>query len=186
MARVQFDSGWCFDAASAPDERRTSGPAVSTPPVDWGTLAAPGGEIKESWDPADPGLPVDEWKDGTHPGARLDGTGDTITAGTPVTLDDAAGAFTSDHVGRRIEASGASNPANDGNFPVTAVNSSTQLEFTNVSAINETSAFSYSINPADLGYGVAAAPTKSWRFDVELPDGWYTRKTRSRKASGEQ
>jgi hypothetical protein len=148
--------------------------------------------ISELWETSDEGLPVDEWKNASgYSGAKLSGTGDDITADTPIvgtaTLDDAGGAFTADHVGRKILLAGAAAPANDGEFTISAVNSSSQLEFDNAAAVTVVGdSFSYDINPSDNGYGAAAGPTKSWRHDVELPDGWYTRVTRSRKVSGEQ
>lgn len=187
MGFPKFDSGFCFDAASAPDERRLSGPSVDTPPADW---TSPG-VSNTPWTPSDEGPPVDEWKNGGYgggavTGTKVSGTGDKITAGTPATLDDAAGAFVSNMVGTYITISGATNPDNNGLFQITAVNSATQLEFTNPVAVGVTEAFSYGISQADQGYGVASEPTKSWRFDVDLPDGWYTRVTKSRKASGEQ
>jgi hypothetical protein len=186
MARPKYDSGLCFDAASAPDERRLSGPAVDSPSADW---TSPG--VSDTpWYPSDEGPSVDEWKAPTYGGAKVAGTGDTITQDTPApgtaTLDDSAGAFTSDHVGREIEITGATAPGNNGKFAITAVNSASQLEYTNASAVTVTESFTYEINPSDEGYGTASEPTKSWRFDVELPDGWYTRVTRGRKVSGEQ
>lgn len=270
--RMRYDTGWCWDAASAPDERRLSGPAIDSPPADWtspgvsgipwkpGRVAGTGDTLTQdtpvagtarlddaagafvaehvghelqiasvsdegnagsfvvtavnsatqlefsnpdavtvtesfvySIDAADgyEGPPVDEWDDTTHPGAKLTGTGDDITAGAPCTLVDAAGAFTSDHVGRRIKISGATNSADNGTFPITAVLGPTTLNYTNASAVGEIGgSFTYQINPSDNGYGTTKGPgvppTKSWRHDVELPDGWYTRITRSRKGSGDQ
>lgn len=77
------------------------------------------------------------------------GTGDTITQDTPsagtATLDDAAGVFTDDMVGRSIEISGATAGANNGSFVITSVNGPTQLEFDNSSAVTVTEAFSFTI-----------------------------------------
>lgn len=82
---------------------------------------------------------------------RPTGTGDDITADTPATgtatLDDAGGAFTEDMVGKNIIISGAGNPLNDGTFPITAVNSATQIEYTNASAVTVVGdAFTYQIS----------------------------------------
>lgn len=192
MGFLKFDSGFCFDAASAPDERRLSGPSVDSPPADW---TSPG-VSNTPWTSSDEGPPVDEWKDGNgygggaSTGTKISGTGDTITQDLPVagtaTLDDAAGAFVVGMVGTYITISGATAPGNNGLFKITAVNSVTQLEYKNADAVSVTESFSYGISQADQGYGSAAEPTKSWRFDVDHPDGWYTRVTKSRKASGEQ
>ena len=191
MGFFKFDAGLCFDAGSAPDERRLSGPSVDTPPADW---TSPG-VSNTPWTPSDEGTPVDEWKSGSYPGGtstgtKVSGTGDTITQDTPVAgtarLDDSAGAFVAGMVGTYITISGATASDNNGLFKVTAVNSAIQLEYKNANAVTVTESFSYGISQADLGYGSASEPTKSWRFDVDHPAGWYTRVTRSRKASGEQ
>lgn len=75
------------------------------------------------------------------------GTGDTITENTPsvgtATLDDSVGAFASWMVGGSITISGASALGNNGTFQITAVNSSTQLEFSNPSAVTVTEPFTY-------------------------------------------
>lgn len=63
------------------------------------------------------------------------GTGDDITAGAPVTLDDAAGAFTGAMVGKFIVIAGAASSGNNGRFQISAVNSATQIEYTNPSAV---------------------------------------------------
>ncbi len=33
------------------------------------------------------------------------------------------------------------------------------------------------------GYGAPTQPNRSWKFDVALPDGWYTRRSRRDKHS---
>lgn len=80
---------------------------------------------------------------------RPTGTGDDITADTPVTgtatLDDAGASFTVDMVGKNVIITGATG-ANNGTFAITAVNSGTQLEYTNASAITETVALTWQIS----------------------------------------
>jgi hypothetical protein len=201
MGFPRFDSGWCFDAASAPDERRTSGPSTDVSgvdqPTEWGTPSSPGGVITEPWEPTDAGPPVDEWKaangydGGASTGTKVSATGSfTITAdgGGPgiARLDATGAAFVANMSGTGITISGATASDNNGLWQIAAVNSSTQLDFYNPDAVTVTESFTYDINASDNGYGADAAPTKSWRFDVDLPDGWYTRKTRMRKASEDQ
>lgn len=77
--------------------------------------------------------------------AGKSGVGDTIVAGSPVLLNDAGASFSSTDVGKFIVITDASNPANNGSFQITAVNSATQIAFTNGSAVNETSSFNWSI-----------------------------------------
>jgi len=275
MGFPKFEYGECFpfDAASAPDERRLSGPSVDTPPADWtspgvsntpwtpGRVDGVGDTITEDTpgagtatlddaagafvaghvgrplqidaatdegnvgtfvitavngatqleyanpdavtvtesftyfiDGADDyeGPPVDEWRDangydgGASTGTKVSGNGDTNTQDTPVAgtarLDDAAGAFVANMEGIGITLSGATAGGNNGLFQIVAVNGPTQLEYLNPNAVTVTEAFTYDINLADQGYGADAEPTPSWRFDVDLPDGWYTRKKRIRNA----
>lgn len=278
MGIPRFDTGLRYDAASAPDERRLSGPGLETPPTDWttpgvtstpwspgrregtgdtitkdtpvagtATLDDAGGafvaghvgshiEFQDVTDDANRGSflitavnsatqleyknpnavtateafaymithatglegnPVDEWKDangydgGAGTGTKVSSTGSfTITQDTPVagtaTLDDAGGAFLANMVGTFITISGATAPDNNGLFQITAVNSSTQLEYKNANAVTVTESFTYGVSQADLGYGSDANPTKSWRFDVDLPSGWYTFVTRAREGSEHQ
>jgi hypothetical protein len=77
----------------------------------------------------------------------------TITAGTPVTLTDAAGTgggFRSSMVGRTITISGATNAGNNGAFTISAVLSPSQLQYTNGAAVTETSTLTWAISPGTL------------------------------------
>lgn len=70
-------------------------------------------------------------------GGNRSGMGDSLAiAGSDVTLTDAAGVFIDSDVGRLITISG-SGAGNDGVFEVTAVNSPTELVFTNGGGANE-------------------------------------------------
>jgi len=66
MAAIpKYDSGWCFDAANAPDPQRLAGPAPGPlPPADW---TAPGVSITPWYGPYGP--TVDTWKAATGHGA---------------------------------------------------------------------------------------------------------------------
>lgn len=82
------------------------------------------------------------------------GTGDHILAGAPVTLTDnsglnstAGGPFTASMVGRSVTVTGASNGGNNNTFTITAVPNANQIQFTNGSAVTETSAFTWSVAP---------------------------------------
>jgi len=72
------------------------------------------------------------------------GTGDTITAGSPATLTDAAGLFSKGFVGNNLVITGASNAANNGTFPIVAFISPTQIQYTNAAAVTETTSFTWS------------------------------------------
>ncbi len=193
MGIPRYDTGLCYDAASAPDRKRLAGPAVDTPPASWSNPST-----NEPWNPTDRGPTVEEWNTTTDPaygggavsGTKVTGTGDTITKDTPsagyVTLDDAGGAFVVAMEQGSIRISGATNPNNNGLFPITAVNSATQLVYWNRDAVTVTESFTYGINQADAGYGAGGTPTESWRYDVDLPSGWYTRTTTSKQHSGQQ
>lgn len=67
---VRVDSMLCVDAASADDEERLAGPAVSSPPTEWAT-ASPH-ELSEPWDTssADLGPKIETWTDASHPGSH--------------------------------------------------------------------------------------------------------------------
>lgn len=78
------------------------------------------------------------------------GTGDQLAvSGSTVTLTDSAGSFKDGHQHRFITIEGCTNQANNGKFPMLGYGSSTSVTFTNVDAINETSAFSWSIDDND-------------------------------------
>ena len=192
MGFPRFDSGLCFDAANAPDKERLAGPALAPlPPADW---TAPG--ISNTlWAGPNKGNTVDTWKDangyggGAVTGTKVSGIGGTITQDTPVagtaTLDDPAGAFVANMAQGSITISGATAPGNNGLWQVVAVNSPTQLEYLNPAAVTVAEPFNYDTNVADTGYGADPTPTESWRFDVDLPAGWYTR-TAVQKSSRQQ
>lgn len=69
------------------------------------------------------------------------GTGDAITA--PVsntqTLTDSAANFQPNFIGRSITVAGATNPANNGTFPITNVVGTTQVLYTNAAGVVEAS-----------------------------------------------
>lgn len=81
---------------------------------------------------------------------RVPGTGDTITQDTPdvnhCQLDDVGGAFTAAMIGNYITISGATAPANNGMFEITAVNSGTQLVYDNANGVTVTEAFTYALH----------------------------------------
>ncbi len=78
------------------------------------------------------------------------GTGDQLSvSGSTVTLTDSAGAFKDGHQHRFITIEGCTNQANNGKFPMLGYGSATSVTFTNVDAVNETSAFSWSIDDND-------------------------------------
>lgn len=193
MGLPRYDSGLCYDAADAPDRERLAGPAPpgDQPPASWSNPTT-----NEPWNPADRGPTVDTWKDtngyggGAVTGVKVSGTGDTISKDTPAagtaTLDDAAGAFIEAMEEHYITISGATAVGNNGLFKVTQVNGPTQLEYHNPDAQNVTEPFSYAVAQADQGYGTDPVPTQSWRFDVDLPEGWYTRSSTKKKYSGQQ
>jgi len=189
MGFPKYDSGFCFDAASAPDRERLAGPAVDAPPASWSNPTT-----SEVWDGPDKGNAVETWKDANgYDGGVSTGTKATnspaagvIVAGTPATITDVAGLFVANMVGGTITISAAANPLNNGQFIVTGYISATQLEYHNPDAVNTTEALTWATNVADAGYGAVATPTTSWRFDVDLPAGWYTRSTTSKKHSGQQ
>lgn len=81
-------------------------------------------------------------------GQPLVGVGDDIDATGSPTMDltDSAGVFRARHVGRNITISNALNPLNNGTFPITAYISDTQIQYTNASGVNETSAFDWEID----------------------------------------
>lgn len=103
-----------------------------------------------------PGDPLDVDPEHAYVLNSVSGTGDTITQDSPAagtaTLDDSAGMFTPRMVGQNVEISGATTAANNGVFEITVVNGPTQLEYSNVSAVTVTEAFSYTIRemPKDV------------------------------------
>ena len=192
MGIPRYDSGLCFDAASAPDRERLAGPAVDAPPASWSNPTT-----DEPWNGPDKGPAVETWKDATgYGGGAVTGTkigpgvATSIIADTPVpgtaTIQDAGGPFLLSMVGGSIAISGSVNPANDGLFAITGFTDATKLEYHNPGAVNEGAGATYATNVADNGYGADPLPTQSWRYDVDLPAGWYTRSTTSKKHSGQQ
>jgi len=82
------------------------------------------------------------------------GVGDSFAFSTPlVTLTDAAGLFTPAHVGLSITIAGATTPANNGTFTITAYVSATQIKWSNAS-------------------GAAEAYTGAW--SIAAPSGTFT------------
>jgi len=80
------------------------------------------------------------------------GTGDSLAvSGSTVTIVDAAAAFQAGHQWRNITIAGATNPTNNGTFPLTGYTSATTLTFTNVDAVAETSSFTWTIDDGDYG-----------------------------------
>jgi hypothetical protein len=65
------------------------------------------------------------------------GTGDSITAGTPAYITDAAGEFTSTMIGRWVTITGAPTANNNGVFKVTGVPDANTLQYTNPLAASE-------------------------------------------------
>ncbi len=87
--------------------------------------------------------------------ATAGGTGDALSkSGNTMTLTDGAGLFLTAHAGRTITISGASSAGNNGNFTITAVLSTTQVQFTNVLGSNQTA--NWTID--------GAAPNGAWKF----------------------
>lgn len=108
------------------------------------------------------------------------GTGDTITQDTPIagtaTLDDAGASFTTTMLGKRIRISGASNAGNNGSFVVTAVNSGTQIEYTNASAVTETSSFTWDFTGVDFDtQSTVGGAVGSWTNGTVMPGSMYQR-----------
>ena len=75
------------------------------------------------------------------------GVGDTLTmANGVVTVDDAAATFTTAMVGRLMKISGATNPLNDGFWPILGVASTTKLFIANAAGVTGTNAFVWSVD----------------------------------------
>lgn len=75
---------------------------------------------------------------GGFTGGTRSGTGDNLTvAGTDVTLTDAGATFSDTDLGRFITIAGATTGTNNGVFQITAVNSSTEVVFTNALGVTE-------------------------------------------------
>lgn len=76
------------------------------------------------------------------------GVGDSIDAtGSPtMTLTDAGGLFRAGMVGRNITISNASNPLNNGTFPITGYVSDNVIQYTNANGVNETFAFDWEVD----------------------------------------
>ena len=195
MGIPRYDSGLCFDAANAPDRERLAGPAQAPlPPADW---TAPG-VSNTPWRGPNKGNQVETWKDANgYGGGAVTGTKigpsalGSIAADTPVagtaTVQDAGGPFLVSMIGGTITITGATNPLNNGLFAITGCPDANHLEYHNPNAVNQPGAGgTYATNVADNGYGASALPTESWRYDVDLPAGWYTRTTTSKKHSGQQ
>lgn len=90
--------------------------------------------------------------------------GGTLSAvsGSSQTLTIPAGPFTTDHVGRTVTIAGAANAGNNGAFPITAVIGTTQIVYTNASAVAETPVGgTYAINGELLTEGLAGPPVNS-------------------------
>ena len=74
------------------------------------------------------------------------GTGDTIGGAAPsMTLTDAGAAFTAQDVGRYITIVGATTPANDGSFLISAFTSSTLITYQNASGVAEAFTGTYTV-----------------------------------------
>ena len=74
------------------------------------------------------------------------GTGDTIGGAAPsMTLTDAGAAFTAQDVGRYITVVGATTPANDGSFLISAFTSSTLITYQNASGVAEAFTGTYTV-----------------------------------------
>lgn len=86
------------------------------------------------------------------------GTGDTLSvASGTVTLTDTAATFGPEDVGRLLHVLTATNAANEGQFEILTVPSTTTLTFANASGVTETSSFTYQI-------GNAAIPERAGSF----------------------
>lgn len=102
-----------------------------------------------------------------YPPPSATGTGDTITAGSPVTLTDAAGLFSRGFVGNTVTITGATNAANNGTFPIVTFISPTQIQYTNAAAVNETTSFTWSagvtrmINIVGVTFATAVEPNET-------------------------
>jgi len=80
--------------------------------------------------------------------------GDSIAmVGSVATLTDAGATFYDSDVGKKIRVSGCTNGTNNGMFEVTARLSATQIQFTNAVGVNETSAFTWSMDYEDTAIG---------------------------------
>ena len=122
-------------------------------------------------DPLNPGHVTLYIDDGTgtaetyvidSPTATLVGGTLSALSGTSQTLTIPTGPFTADHVGRTITIAGATNAGNNGSFPVTAVNGSTQIVYTNATGVAETpSGGTYALNGELLTEGLAGPPADS-------------------------
>lgn len=91
-------------------------------------------------------------------GDDVEGTGDSITAGTPAYISDAAGDFTTAMIGQWVVIDGAPTANNNGVFKVTGVPDANTLEYTNPFASPE------------------AAPAMTWRVSsfskLHISNGW--------------
>lgn len=89
-------------------------------------------------------------------GILVQGTGDSFSvAGSTVTLVDAGASFTSGMVGLRVRVAGAFSAVNNHDFVISAVPSSTQLQFVNPDAMPETFAGTWKVlAPAAVGVQV--------------------------------
>ncbi len=78
------------------------------------------------------------------------GTGDSLTvAAGIVTVVDAAAPFSRGMVGRNLTVNNATNPVNNGRFPIATYVSPTTITYLNAYAITETSSFNWMIEDAD-------------------------------------
>ncbi len=97
------------------------------------------------------------------------GTGNSLAvSGTTVTMTVPSGVLVSGHVGRSVTLNGCTNIENNGQYTITAVPSSTTLQFTSAWGIAETSSFSWSINDDDTGCKVIDAFQTRARGSISL------------------
>lgn len=98
--------------------------------------------------------------DQTPVDASLLGTGDTIGATAPnMTLSDSAAVFTSGVIGLLVTITGATTAANNGSYVITAVNSVSQIVYTNPNGVAESFSGTWGIDQYSVDTGLTASIT---------------------------